>query len=110
MLRPYGLIVFVGVTTRRVGVSVRVRLTVVVIDAVGAGFVRSTVGVSVASSRVGIGAWVGVEIKVPLGRLINVGRACVGIAIRVGGGTIVGVADRSTRKEGRINMLAMPAQ
>lgn len=100
-----------GVTTRRVGVSVsvRVKLTVVVTDAVGAGLVRSTVGVSVAGSRVGIGACVGVEISVPFGRLINVGTAWVGVATNVGEEIIVAVAGRALN-EGRIIMLANPTQ
>ncbi len=80
--------VSVGVT-RRVGV--RITVSVVVTEIVGAGFVRSTVGVIVGGSRVGIGAWVGVEINVPLGRFINVGITCVGVAINVGTATCVAV-------------------
>ncbi len=83
-----GLAVIVGVT-RRVGV--RDKPFVAVIDTVGAGFVKSTVGVSVAGSRVGIGACVGVEISVPLGRLMKVGNTCVGVGINVGKTTWVGV-------------------
>jgi hypothetical protein len=95
-----------------VGVSVRVRPFVAVIDAVGAvgaGFVRSTVGVMVGVSRVGIGAWVGVEINVPFGKLINVGGAFVDVETKVGRTTKVGVAGRSTN-EGRSNRLNIPAQ
>ena len=96
---------------RRVGVSVtvRVKLIVAVIDMVGAGLVKSTVGVSVAGSRVGIGAWVGVDTKVPLGTLIKVGRTWVGVGASVAGARKVGVAGRSS-SDGRTNQLAVPAQ
>ncbi len=77
--------------------------------AVGAGFVRSTVGVMVAGGSVGMGACVGVETKVPGGRLIKVGSACVGVGTRVGRTMSVGVAPRD-RSEGRITRLVRPAQ
>lgn len=57
---------------------------VVVTDKVGAGFVKSTVGVSVGGSRVGIGACVGVEINVPFGKLMNVGATGVSVGTKVG--------------------------
>lgn len=69
----------------------RVTVIVVVIDRVGAGFVRSTVGVIVGGSRVGIGACVGVEINVPFGTLMNVGNAWVGVGTNVGKATGVEV-------------------
>ncbi len=93
----------VGVT-RRVGV--RVKFVVVVM---GAGLVKSTVGVTVAGSRVGIGAWVGVDTNVPLGTLMNVGSTWVGVGTRVGGTMTVGVGGRSNN-DGRMNQLTVPAQ
>jgi len=88
---------------------VRVKLIVAVINTVGAGLVKSTVGVSVAGSRVGIGAWVGVDTNVPLGTLIKVGRTWVGVGASVAGAMKVGVGGRS-KSEGRMSQLAIPAQ
>ncbi len=76
--------------------------------AVGAGLVRSTVGVTVGGSRVGIGPWVGVASNVPGGRLINVVGACVGVGTRVGRTSSVGV-ERCSRS-GRATKLIVPAQ
>jgi len=95
--------------TRRVGV--RVNPFVGVIDTVGAGLVRSTVGVSVGVSRVGIGACVGVEINVPFGKLMKVGTTGVEVrtSVGVGGVNTVGVAGR-TLSDGRTYILNNPAQ
>lgn len=106
------------VVIRRVGVSVIVREPVIVSVArtvpvivpliVGGGFVRSTVGVSVSVSRVGIGACVGVAINVPRGRMINVGGAGVGDGAVVGITATVGVAGRVNDE--RIIALKNPTQ
>jgi hypothetical protein len=90
-------------------VGVRDAPNVAVIVSVGAGFVKSTVGVSVGNSRVGIGAWVGVATSVPPGRLMNVGGACVGVGARVGRTSAVGVGARWSRL-GRTRRLIVPAQ
>ncbi len=81
---------------RRVGVMVTRSVPVIVALAVGAGFVRSTVGVTVGGSRVGIGACVGVASRMPPGKLRKVG--CAGGSVITGAsvlrGIIVGVGAR----------------
>jgi len=67
------------------------------------------VGVAVGSSRVGIGACVGVASKVPGGTKMSVGGGCVGEAPQLNGVIGVGVGARCTRL-GRINRLNVPAQ
>ena len=80
-------------------------VTVVVMS--GAGLVRSSVGVG--GSRVGIGACVGVDCKVPRGKFISVGDPRVGGAARTVRATRVGVACRSV-KPGRTKKLILPTQ
>lgn len=100
----------VGVTVTRVPVIVNVARTVLVIvpAIVGAGLVRSMVGVSVGVSRVGIGACVGVAINVPRGRLMSVGGPIVADGAVVGITATVGVAGRGN--DARIIVLTSPAQ
>ncbi len=75
----------------------------------GAGLVKSTVGVAVRGSRVGIGPWVGVDNSTPVGRLIKVGwEAWVGVGASVGGMIWVGVVRCSNN--GRAARLTVPAQ
>ncbi len=103
---------------RRVGIKVEARVPVIVSVArtvpvsvpliVGAGLVRSTVGVSVGVSRVGMGACVGVAISVPRGRLMSVGGPIVADGAVVGITATVGVAGRGNDE--RIIALKSPAQ
>lgn len=103
-----GARVMVAVTVmRRVGVIVG-RAPADVKVTLGAGFVKSTVGVSVGGSRVGIGACVGVATSEPRGKVRIVGGGCVAVATWVGRATNVGVGGRC--KEGRTSKLNVPAQ
>ena len=86
----------------------RVALPEGIVPVIASVLLKSTVGVSVGSSRVGIGAWVGVGSRVPPGKLMNVG-GLVGVESSAGRVMIVGVGARSPRF-GRIKMLNVPAQ
>ena len=88
------------------GGRVKVIANVVVI---GAGFVRSTVGVSVDGSRVGIRACVGVASNIPAGTWMSVGGPRIGLAAAVTCVIYVGVGGRSSTN-GRAAILTVPAQ
>lgn len=71
--------------------------------------VSSGVGVSEGVSRVGMGAWVGVEGNTPPGKLINVGGGLVGVRSRIVRVMTVGVGARGI-KVGRSKILNVPMQ
>lgn len=79
------------------------RVSVLVMD----GVPHASVGVG--SSRVGIGACVGVASNLPGGKGMMVGGGRVGVNPKNAGVTSVGVGGRGTRLE-RTRMLTVPAQ
>ncbi len=96
-----------AVMMRRVEVIVSVARAPVIVT-LGAGLVRSIVGVKVGSSRVGMGACVGVGASVPRVGTINVTGARVAVAVWVGLANKVAVGGRC--KDGRTIKLKVPAQ
>lgn len=96
-----------AVMIRRVEVMVSVARVPVIVT-LGAGLVRSTVGVKVGSSRVGMGAWVGVGASVPRVGTISVTGARVAVAVWVGLANKVAVGGRCN--DGRTIKLKVPAQ
>jgi len=105
----HGRGVVIAVPLRRVGVARVGLLTGASVPVMGNVSDTSGVGVGEGSSRVGMGAWVGVGSKVPAGGLMNVGGGCVGVRSPVVRVMTVGVGGRGI-KLGRIKRLNVPMQ